>query len=142
MENNTNLDVIAMTRELGAAIQADPRYKEYIRAKEINDNDTELQKLIGDFNLTRQKIQIEINKSADDKDNKKIAELNKEMQGFYGQIMGNNSMNDYNSAKAAFDTLVQQVNAIISGSVNGEDPLTMDTDASCGSGCSSCSGCG
>ena len=137
-----NLDVIAMTRQLGVAIQSDPRYKEYIRAKEINDNDTDLQNLIGDFNLTRQKIQIEINKSADEKDNKKIAELNKQMQRLYGQIMANDSMNDYNNAKAAFDTLVQQVNAIISGSVNGEDPLTMDTDASCGSGCASCSGCG
>ena len=40
------MDVIALTRELGKAIQADERYAKYLAAKEVNDKDDELQKLI------------------------------------------------------------------------------------------------
>ena len=40
------MDAIKAARELGKAIQADPRYKDYVAAKEANDADEELQKLI------------------------------------------------------------------------------------------------
>lgn len=136
------MDVIEMTRQLGVAIQQDSRFTEYVRAKEANDNDNELQTAIGDFNLNRQQLSIEMNKSRDEKDAKKIGELNKSMQELYGTIMGNKSMIEYNAAKQAFDMLIQQVNAIINASANGEDPLTCDTDAGCGGSCSSCAGCG
>ena len=43
------MDTISMARELGKLIQADPRYDAYIKAKETNDKDEELQKLINDF---------------------------------------------------------------------------------------------
>lgn len=37
------MDTISMARELGKLIQADPRYDAYIKAKETNDKDEELQ---------------------------------------------------------------------------------------------------
>lgn len=136
------MDVIQLTRELGVAIQNDNRYIEYMKAKEANDKDTELQDLIGDFNLKRQQLSLEMNKGKDEKNPEKITELNKEMQGLYGSIMGNQQMIDFNQTKQALDTLVQQINTIIGASVNGEDPATCDTESGCGDGCSSCSGCG
>ena len=45
------MDIIELTRALGAAIQETEEYKRFMSAKEKNDNDEALQKQIGDFNL-------------------------------------------------------------------------------------------
>ena len=47
------MDTISMARELGKLIQADERYAAYFKAKETNDKDSELQKLISDFTMKR-----------------------------------------------------------------------------------------
>ena len=65
------MDAIQAVRELGKAIQADERYIEYARAKKVNDEDAELQNLIGEFNLIRQNASMEYNKPEE--------EQNKEM---------------------------------------------------------------
>ena len=56
------MDAIQAARELGKAIQADQCYKDYEAAKQANDSDEALQKLIGDFNLKRQSLQYELQK--------------------------------------------------------------------------------
>ena len=43
------MNVIELTRELGKALQQDERYIAYHAAKLANDNDADLQNLIGDF---------------------------------------------------------------------------------------------
>ena len=45
------MDIIELTRELGKAIQADPRYVEMQLARQQSDEDQELQEAIGEFNL-------------------------------------------------------------------------------------------
>ena len=50
------MDAITAARELGKAIQADPRYKDYVAAKAANDADDGLQKLISDFSAKRQRL--------------------------------------------------------------------------------------
>ena len=47
------MDVIEMTRELGKALQQDDRYIAYNLAKQVNDNDTELQADIENFTNLR-----------------------------------------------------------------------------------------
>uniref|UniRef100_UPI0025A2E53B YlbF family regulator n=1 Tax=Klebsiella pneumoniae TaxID=573 RepID=UPI0025A2E53B len=64
------MDVISMARELGKAIQQDDRYTAYNLAKQANDNDQELQKLIGDFNITRMNINKEM--SSENRDDERI----------------------------------------------------------------------
>ncbi|MCH5325280.1 MAG: YlbF family regulator [Eubacterium sp.] len=134
------MDAIKAARELGKAIQADERYIEYNKAKEANDADTELQNLIGEFNLKRQQVGLEMSKSAEEQDKEKLDEANKEMQRLYTMIMSNEHMADYTMAKAGMDKLVNEVNAIISLCVNGEDPDTCDYTACTGS-CATCGGC-
>ena len=56
------MDVIEITRQLGKAIQADERYIDYVNAKSRNDEDKELQELIGEFNLIRQNVAFESGK--------------------------------------------------------------------------------
>ena len=134
------MDAIKAARELGKAIQQDERYIAYNQAKFNNDNDEELQKLIGEFNLKRQQLGLEMSKGADEKDEAKIEETNKEMQKLYALIMQNEHMAEFTMAKQGMDKLVNDVNAIIGMCCDGEDPDTCEISACTGS-CATCGGC-
>lgn len=134
------MDAIKAARELGKAIQADQRYKDYVVAKEANDKDEELQKLIGEFNLKRQALQLEMQKEGE-ADQEKLDRLNKELQDSYAAVMGNVNMANFAIIKNALDNLLNEVNMIISLCCEGEDPDTCTAQASCGGNCSGCSGC-
>lgn len=134
------MDVISLARELGKAVQADFRYQRYLVAKEKNDGDEELQKLISEFNLKRMQLNREMSKS-ENKDEAAISELNQEIRTLYGQIMTNQNMNEYNEAKSEMDRMLDQINNIITYSANGEDPETCPAETSCTGSCATCGGC-
>ena len=77
------MDVIEITRKLGAAIQQDERYINYAKAKLANDNDENLQKNIGEFNLIRMQLDNEL--SAEERNEDKIKELNEQLRMTYRQ---------------------------------------------------------
>ncbi|MBO5266121.1 MAG: YlbF family regulator [Ruminiclostridium sp.] len=136
------MDAIKAARELGKAIQADPRYVDYVAAKTANDNDEELQNLIGEFNLKRQNIQYEMQKPESEKDAEKLQKLNAEMQECYGKVMGNVNMANFVIVKNALDKLLEDVNMIISMCCEGEDPDTCEPAAhACSGSCATCGGC-
>ena len=56
------MTVIEAARVLGEVVQADERYKEYVKCKDENDKDEALQNLIGEFNLVRQNLAMESDK--------------------------------------------------------------------------------
>lgn len=134
------MDIIAMARELGKAIQQE---KSYIKLHEVQDKadaDTELQSLIGEFNLKRMSINNEASKKERDQD--KLSQLNTEMREVYSKIMSNENMIAYNSAKEEFDAVANRVLAIIQQSAEGADPDTADySQSSCSGSCESCGGC-
>ncbi len=132
-------DLLLMARAMGKAIQEDERFKRYEAARAANDSDETLQKLIGEFNLKRISLNTEAGKT--ERDQAKIAALNDEMKIIYGQIMANENMLAYNSAKEELDGLLSKINMIIVGSANGEDPDSIDTEGGCSGSCSSCAGC-
>lgn len=136
MENNI---IIEKTRELAKLIQADPAYKNLIDAREKNDNDAELQDLIGKFNLKR----IELNQamSEAERNQDKINAADAELKEIYQKIMSNENMIAYDKATNEMALIMNKINRIISGAANGEDPDAIDTEASCTGSCSSCSGC-
>lgn len=138
------MDALQAARELGKAIQADQRYKDYVAAKESNDADEALQGLISDFSAKRQRLQVEMSKEAGEQDGEKIRMMNKEMQDAYGEVMKNVNMANFAVVKNALDILLNEVNMIISMSCEGEDPETCDPHANhgCGGNCGSCGGCG
>ena len=120
------MDTISMARELGKLIQADPRYDAYIKAKETNDKDEELQKLINDFTMKRYELNMEMSKT--DKDTDKVKELDGVIKNIYGEIMVNPNMAAFNAAKNAMDGMLAEINNIITASANGEDPETCPSD--------------
>lgn len=133
------MDVIAIARDLGKAVQQDERYIKMMAQQQANDEDTALQQLIGDFNLKRVALNTEINKA--DKDQEKINAMNTEIKDIYTKIMANENMQSYNEAKSELDSLMDFVLQILRGSVNGEDPELIQQQSECSGGCSSCSGC-
>lgn len=142
------MDIIEMTRQLGVEIQKTDVYKAYLNAKKANDEDKALQEDIGKFNLIRMQLDqaLSVDETADDETKKEeiknnVNELNKKLKDAYTEIMNNPVMVDYNVAKTELDALVNQINAIISLTLSGEDPLTCDISSGCTGSCESCSGC-
>lgn len=133
------MDVIEQVRNLGKAIQQDERFIRYAKARVANDNDTELQAAIGNFNIIRMELDREL--GADEKDEVKVAELNEKLRTTYGEIMASPAMVEYNTAKAEVDSMVNEINTIISKCLDGEDPETCDTSSGCTGSCSTCGGC-
>ncbi len=134
------MNAIELSRQLGAAIQADERYAAYVAAKKENDADEKLQQQIGEFNLIRMSLEREL--SAEEKSDEHIKEYNEKLRTLYGEIMSSESMIRFNEAKTAMDELVNDVNTIITMCVNGADPETCDPHAGgCSGSCSTCGGC-
>lgn len=134
------MDVIEKTRELGKLIQQDERYAAYVKAKELNDNDEALQKLIGEFNMKRVSLNTEMSKET--RDSEKLTSLDTEIKTLYNDIMNNENMKKFNDAKNEMDDMLSQINMVITMSANGEDPETCPTQvSSCGGSCASCGGC-
>ncbi len=133
------MDIIATARQMGKALQETPEYKAYVAAREENDNDEALQEMIQDFNLTKMQISVESQK--DERDTNKIAELSQKLQTLYGDIMENEHMDAYNTAKEGLDGIIKQVNYILEMAASGEDPETCPTEPSCTGSCSTCAGC-
>lgn len=133
------MDIIKMTRELGKLIQQDERYIAYNKAKDANDEDKELQQLIGEFNMKRIELNTEMSK--DEKDSEKLKELDEQIKALYAKVMENKNMSAFNDAKTAMDNMLSEINTIITMCANGEDPETCSAQHSCGGSCSSCGGC-
>ena len=101
------MDIIELTRELGRAIQADPRFVEMQLARQQSDEDQELQDAIGEFNLKRMAISNEAAKP--DRNDETMQRLNKEFREVYARIMANEHMKRYDAAKTEFDAMFQRV---------------------------------
>ena len=134
------MDIITQARELGKAIQKEESFINLQEVQKNADADTELQALIGEFNLKRMAINNEA--SQKERNQEKINTLNNEMREVYAKIMSNENMIAYNEAKQAFDVVANRVMAIVQQSAEGADPETADySQSSCSGSCESCGGC-
>ena len=133
------MDIIKMAREFGKELQKDERYIAYINAKNINDNDEKLQKMIHEFEMKRMEISMESGKP--EKDDERINTLNSELQNLYSEIMQNENMMNFSVKRDEMDNLLNEINSIITLCGNGEDPETGQITHSCSGNCGSCGGC-
>lgn len=130
------MDVIEKARELALAISEDARCKHLQAAKLANDEDKELQDIVGEFNLKKMQLNNEFNKPEGEQSKENMETLENELKEIYNKAMSNKAMADYNEAKTEMDELLNQVNGIIQVAVTGEVP-----EEGCGGHCESCSGC-
>ena len=134
-------EVEAAVRQLGKAIQADPRYQAYWKAKTDNDADTELQENIQAFNLKKMSYQHETKKLEENRNPEKLEKLEQEIQALYLQIMENPNMQAFDTAKQAMNMMMQEVDTILSLCANGDPDRCHPDLTNCTGNCSSCGGC-
>ena len=128
-----------MTSELGKALQADDRYIAYALAKQANDEDLELQALINGFEKMRYDLNMELTK--ENKDTEKIQQLDENIKSNYQKIMSNPRMIVFTAAQKSLESLVENMQQIITMSANGEDPATCEPSTGCTGSCATCGGC-
>ena len=91
------MDIIELTRQLGAAIQKEEAYINFHKAKETNEADDELNELINKIQLIHMSYQHEANK--DDANEEKLQAYDKEFTDVYRQVMANSNMQAFEKAK-------------------------------------------
>ena len=136
------MDIIKLTRELGAAIQQDERYLAFTKAREENEKDTELNELMGQIQMVQMNYQLEASK--EEPDSAKMQAFEEEFNTLYTKFMANGKMQAYDAARTEVDSMMNYIMQILSLCVNGADPATCEPekhDHECGGSCSSCSGC-
>lgn len=133
-------DFITEFKKLCAQLQKEDVIVYLEQAKAMVDKDQELQDMIGKFNLAKYNLNAEMmNPEADDE---KLNKLDLELNTLYEEIMENETMVAYNDAAADVDRLTKHIQAIITTTVNGGDPMTVELpEEGCTGSCSTCSGC-
>lgn len=133
--------LVEMAIDLGCQLQEDSRYLALRAAQQAADEDEQLQKLIGEFNLKRMAINAEEQKAEEEQDAEKLRTLNTALRSVYADIMQNEHMTAYNEAKEPFDALVQKINTAIALAAQGQDPAAAAEESGCTGNCGSCGGC-
>ena len=137
------MNVIELTRQLGAAIQKDERYLAFAAAKEANEKDEALNALMGEIQMIQMNYQMEASKETPD--SAKMQEFEAEFNAKYEAFMANENMQKYDEARAQVDSMMNYIMQILGLCVNGADPETCEPEQqhehSCDGSCSSCSGC-
>lgn len=137
------MDAIGLARELGRAIQEDERFISFQLAGQRNDEDEVLQELITSFNKSREEFAGKSKEPG--RSQEELERLDNEVKELYAKIFERESMKNYVRARDELDSLTGFIDQIISGSVNGDDPQTIEyrQDTGCGGGgCGGCTGCG
>lgn len=134
------MDIIAIAKELGKALQQEEAYKNMVKATESNDANAALQEEIEQFNLLRLQLNEEVSKQ--ESDNEKVEKLQNELTALYEKVTTEPGMVAFNDARTELEKLLDKVNQVISAAANGEDMDTFEPhDHSCSGNCSSCGGC-
>ena len=133
--------LVEMAIDLGCQLQEDSRYLALRAAQQAADEDEQLQKLIGEFNLKRMAINAEEQKAEEEQDAEKLRTLNTALRSVYADIMQNEHMIAYNEAKEPFDALVQKINTAIALAAQGQDLAAAAEESGCTGNCGSCGGC-
>lgn len=135
------MDVVALTRQLGAAIQADDRYKKFMEAKVASEQDPEVKDMMAKIEEIRVAYQAESMNA--EPDEKLLGKLDKDFQNIYTALMVTDAMAAYEESRQEIDNMMNYLMQILYLCVNGEDPETCEPpeDHECGGECSHCAGC-
>lgn len=136
------MDVIELTRELGKAIQQDDRFIAYNLAKQVNDNDKELNEDVEKFTKLREELNEVMKNDIKATETEHLKELDENIKATYKKIMSNKNMIVFQAAQKNLEDLINNIQQIITLCANGEDPETCQPSSGCTGSCSTCGGCG
>ncbi len=134
------MDLIALTRQLGAAIQQDERYLKFQKVQQANEGDAPLNELMQRIQMVHMSYQHEASK--EDKNEQKLDAYDREFNELYTKVMANPNMQAYEEAREEMDDLMRYITEILTLCVRGEDPATCEPEQQedCGCDCGSCGG--
>lgn len=133
------MDVIKLTRELGAAIQKDERYLKFDEIRQANEKDQELLDLMGQIQLIQMNYQRE--STQEKPDTAKLTAYETEFNEAYGKFMENEKMQAYEAARAEIDSMMNYIMQLLGLCVNGADPATCEPEEhNCDGSCHDCGG--
>lgn len=135
------MDVVALTRQLGAAVQEDERYKKFVAAKEASEASAEVKDMMAKIDELRVAYQAEAMNL--EPDETVLAKFDQDFQQLYAALMVNDTMQAYEQARQELDGMMNYLMQILYLCVNGEDPATCEPqeEHECGGECSHCAGC-
>ncbi|MFR0870635.1 MAG: YlbF family regulator [Oscillospiraceae bacterium] len=98
---------------------------------------------MGEFNLIRQNAAMGTT-SRGGAGQGEAQKLNADMQEAYEKVMTNENMALFTVTKQGMDDLMNQVNTVLTLTLQGADPMTCPTTQSsgCTGSCATCGGCG
>ncbi len=134
------MDVIKLTRELGAAIQKDERYLKFDAIRQANEKDQQLLDLMGQIQLIQMNYQREA--SQEKPDTEKLTAYEAQFNDAYGKFMENEKMQEYEAARAEIDKMMNYIMQLLGLCVNGADPATCEPEEEHDCSSCSCSDCG
>ena len=132
--------IIELAIDFAKNIQKTKEYLNLKKAKEENDRDLELQKLIKKLNMLKQDVKNLIKNENSNK--QQIDNLNYEISLVYRKIMENKNMINFNEKSEKANILMNKVNSILVKAINGEELVSScneENSFNCGS-CKKCSG--
>ena len=105
------MDIIKLTRELGAAIQQDERYLNFAKAREENEKDAELNELMAQIQMVQMNYQMEASK--EEPDSAKMQAYEEQFNDVYTKFMDSDKMKKYEAARAEIDNMMNYLMQIL-----------------------------
>lgn len=136
------MNLIEMTRALGAALQDDETYQNFVAASKVAEADEAVNAKMQTLQALQAAYQAEMAK--EEPDQAGMEKMDQEFQGLYQEIMAAESMAALNDARNQLNGLMSYMTQILYLCANGEDPATCEpSQEECGGNCGSCGGgCG
>lgn len=125
------MEILQAAELLGQAIKNDPMVEKLKTAKELYNEDTELQVLMDKYNEVQQNLK-ELFKD-EEKNSEAIDEEQKVIEELYNKITENENFIRLDNAQNVVNNIVGMINEIISRAILGDEGCTHN--------CSSCKGC-
>lgn len=125
--------IIEKAKELGELLKNSEQVKELAAARTAYEENTEIQNLLGQFNI--HKMSIAAISKQENIDEKRLADHEAKMHEAYDKIMESDLMTQYQLKSQAVEALVSDINNILNFYITGETP------SGCTGSCSTCGGC-
>ena len=120
--------------QLGKAIKEDDRVKELNAAREAYENSEELRTLMTEYEVNQKAIEFEAAKP--EREDELVKRIQTRLDELYDQIMEHPVFLRLNTAQAAVNEFMDEVNTIITFNITGELPSSCTHDCStCGGSC-------
>ncbi len=126
-------EIMEKARELGEAIIESEEYKALKKAELEQEQDEEAMALLKEYSELRTSLAMEIQKGDVSED--EMASIREKLEDAYEKVTTNDHITAYINAQRDFQTVLDQMNQIITFHITGENP------GGCSGNCSSCGGC-